>query len=172
MDDVLTERISGKNVSWSGVTNTVTNAGAHTFKWEYAKDGDTSVGQDSAWIADVVWTTATATTAIPVAFSWLNQYPPMLGVAGGDYEAAALEDVDGDGHLAWQEYVAGSNPTNRESVLRTWITAGNGGPQVTWTPDLGTARVYTVYGRTNLTDGAWGVTNGASRFFRVKVARP
>lgn len=172
MDSVLTAQISGKNVSWTSVTNTVTEVGTHTFKWEYAKDGDTSVGQDSAWIADVVWTTATTTTEVPVPFSWLNQYSPMLGFAGGDYEAAALADVDGDGHLAWQEYVAGSVPTNRESVLRTLIAVSNGLSCVTWTPDVVTARVYRVTGKTHLTDGAWGATNGASRFFRVKVSMP
>ncbi|MDD4019287.1 MAG: hypothetical protein PHV28_15250 [Kiritimatiellae bacterium] len=43
---------------------------------------------------------------------------------------------------------------------------------MTWTPNLGTARVYKVDGKTNLTDGSWGATNGASRFFRVKVSMP
>ena len=33
-------------------------------------------------------------------------------------------------------------------------------------------RVYTVEGRESLTDGDWGPTNAASRFFRVKVAMP
>lgn len=56
VDDVLTAQISGKNVTWASVTNTVLIAGPHTFKWEYAKDSDTSVGQDAAWISDVAWT--------------------------------------------------------------------------------------------------------------------
>ena len=33
-------------------------------------------------------------------------------------------------------------------------------------------RVYTVEGRESLTDGDWGPTNAASRFFRVKVNMP
>jgi hypothetical protein len=56
VDNALTAQISGKNVTWSSVTNTVLTAGPHTFKWEYAKDVDTSVGQDTAWISDVAWT--------------------------------------------------------------------------------------------------------------------
>ena len=73
---------------------------------------------------------------------------------------------------SWLEYVAGSIPSNRESVLRTRMDGNGGSPHVTWTPDLGTARVYSVAGKTNLADGAWGETNGASRFFKVRVTMP
>ncbi len=53
----------------------------------------------------------------------------------------------------------------------------DGEPIVGWEPDLnegGTKheRVYTVEGRESLTDGDWGPTNAASRFFRVKVSMP
>jgi uncharacterized repeat protein (TIGR02543 family) len=116
--------------------------------------------------------TMTSTTPVPVPYSWLDQYPILLGLAGGDYEAAASADVDGDGHMAWQEFVAGTVPTNRESVFLSLISVSNGTPWVTWTPDLGTARVYTVYGRTNLTEESWGETNTGSRFFRVNVWMP
>jgi uncharacterized repeat protein (TIGR02543 family) len=119
------------------------------------------------------WTRSmTSTTPVPVPYAWLDQYPILLGLAGGDYETAALADVDGDGHLAWQEYVSGSAPTNRESVFMSLISLSNGVPRVTWVPDLGTSRVYTVYGRTNLTEGTWGATNADSRFFRVNVWMP
>ncbi|MEI7900459.1 MAG: hypothetical protein WCK89_09400, partial [bacterium] len=114
----------------------------------------------------------TLTTPVPVPYLWLSQYPILLGLAGGDYEAMAWADEDGDGHMAWQEYVAGSNPTNRESVLRILIAVSNGLPWLTWTPDLGTARVYMIEGRTNLADSVWGPTNDESRFFRVKVQMP
>jgi uncharacterized repeat protein (TIGR02543 family) len=119
------------------------------------------------------WTaTMTSTTPVPVPYSWLDQYPILLGLAGGDYETAALADVDGDGQTAWQEYVAGTEPTNLESVLRSLITVSNGESWVSWIPDLGTARMYTVYGRTNLTEGIWGATNTGTRFFRVNVWMP
>ena len=95
-----------------------------------------------------------------------------MSLAGGDDDAASLADADGDGHVAWQEYVAGSNPTNGESVLRAELETADGGLHVTWSPDLGTARVYAVEGRALLTEGAWGATNAASRFFRVEVSMP
>ncbi len=113
------------------------------------------------------WTLTTTTQGTP--HLWLVQYGL---IAGANYEAAAIADVDGDGHMAWQEYVAGSNPTNRESVLRTMIDVSNAVPSLTWTPDLGSARVYTVEGRTNLTDAAWGPTNATTRFFKIRVDMP
>jgi hypothetical protein len=52
------------------------------------------------------------------------------------------------------------------------IDEENGQLTVGWTPDLGPARVYTVEGRSALNDSGWAPTNGASRFFRVKVQLP
>ena len=76
----------------------------------------------------------------------------------------------------WQDFVAGTNPTNVNDFLRALITFRDGMPQVAWTPDLNTngeVRVYTVLGKTNLTDAAWMCpTNAAHRFFKVKVGMP
>jgi len=116
--------------------------------------------------------TATTTTLVPVPYAWLDQYPVLLSLAGGDYEVTALADVDGDGQMTWQEYVAGTVPTNRESVFMSLISLSNSVPWVTWTPDLGTTRVYHVEGRTNLIEGTWGTTNAGSHFFRVNVWMP
>jgi hypothetical protein len=99
---------------------------------------------------------------------WLAQY----GLTNGTPSSAELTDTDGDGMLAWQEYVAGSVPTNHESVFLTLITMSNNVPWITWVPDLGTARVYSVVGKTNLTDGTWGPTNTGSHFFRAQVWMP
>ncbi len=77
----------------------------------------------------------------------------------------------------WECYVAGLVPTNATDIFRALISMENGNPVIGWTPDLnegGTKqeRVYTVEGRESLTNGSWGPTNAASRFFRVKVAMP
>ena len=48
---------------------------------------------------------------------WLAQY----GLT--NYEADAMTDVDGDGLLTWQEYVAGTDPTNLSSAFQ--ITGNN-----------------------------------------------
>ncbi len=119
-----------------------------------------------------LWELATSTSPVPVPYAWLDQYPALLSMAGGDYEAAALSDADLDGMLTWQEYVAGTVPANRDSVFLSLISVSNGKPLLTWTPDLGAARVYTADGCANLTEAVWGPTNAASRFFRVKVQMP
>ena len=133
----------------------------------------TTVALTAAQTLYAKWTApATTTTLISVPYAWLDQYPVLLGLADGNYESAALMDVDGDGQLAWQEYVAGTVPTNHESVFLSVLTITNGTPWISWMPDLGTARTYTVHGKTNLPESTWGPTNASSRFFRVNVWMP
>ena len=63
-----------------------------------------------------------------------------------------------------------------DDFLRTVILLTNNVPHVSWTPTLNTdgdVRVYTVMGKTNLTDATWMCpTNAAHRFFKVKVEMP
>jgi hypothetical protein len=109
----------------------------------------------------------TTTTPVAVSYSWLDGYDLVVN---GDYEAAALSDTDRDDIQAWQEYVAGTNPTNSTSKFVSSIALVGGKVVVAWTPDLGSARSYTVYGKTNLLDATWVTpTNAATRFFKVKV---
>jgi len=173
--DGVEQRRQDGITDWVQVTFTLAE-GPHTLRWEYRKDESLGDGDDCAWVDQLTFTqgplTSTTTTPVPVPYAWLAQYQVLLSLSGGDYEAAALADVDGDGHLAWQEYVTGSIPTNRDSVFLSLITTSQGFPSVTWTPDMGGDRVYQVEGKTNLTDTAWSPTNAASRFFRVKVSLP
>ena len=121
--------------------------------------------------------TETWTTPVPVPFVWLDNYPVPLAKHSGDYEAFANDDASNGENKVWQCYVAGLDPTNATSHLLAAIDMLNGEPVVSWMPDLnegGTKheRVYTVEGKTNLTDKSWGPTNEATRFFRVKVSMP
>ena len=64
----------------------------------------------------------------------------------------------------------------RGGFLRTVIVFSNGVSVIIWSPNLntnGNVRVYTLLGKTNLTDAAWVCpTNVAHRFFKVKVEMP
>ena len=51
-----TLRIEGVMSGWESVVWTNSVESAHTFTWRYVKDGDTSAGDDAAWIKDVKWT--------------------------------------------------------------------------------------------------------------------
>ena len=76
----------------------------------------------------------------------------------------------------WQDYVAGTDPTNTASVFSAAIEMVDGIPQITWSPDLnsnGVERIYTIWGKESLTDAEWvAPTNAAHRFFKVTVELP
>jgi hypothetical protein len=170
VDGVEQARVDGDS-GWRQVSASLAS-GNHTLRWTYSKDdADETVNEDCGWVDQIVWTpvsASTTTTEVPVPYAWLDQFSL---VTGGNYEAAAMADADGDGHLTWQEYVAGTVPTNSASVFTASIMLSNGVRYVTWTPNLGTERVYTVEGKSSLTNAAWvSPTNAASRFFRVKVS--
>ncbi|MDF7825448.1 fibronectin type III domain-containing protein [Pontiellaceae bacterium B12227] len=79
---------------------------------------------------------------------WLDEYEL---VTGGDYEAADLEDSDGDGHAAWKEYVASTIPTDSNDVLRvtSYMNTTNG-VIITWQSVEG--KNYSVVTNASLTD--------------------
>ncbi|MEI7900437.1 MAG: lamin tail domain-containing protein [bacterium] len=87
---------------------------------------------------------------------WLAQ----LG-AVNSFDAAATDDWDLDGMPNWAEYVAGTQPTNVNSVLQVDIAALGNSP-VAACPTIpagaeygGKQRYYSLEGRTNLVTGTW-----------------
>ena len=77
----------------------------------------------------------------------------------------------------WEEFVAGTDPTNALSVLTAKIEMQGATPLVTWEPDLNTngiIRTYKVYGSESLENGGeWQYpTNSLHRFFKVTVEMP
>lgn len=122
------------------------------------------------------------TTTNSTPLWWLNQ---MLGVTDS-FDAAEFTDTDGDGYKAWEEYFAGSVPTNPQSVFHVTGMARVGGNRtvsLTW-PTLSN-RSYAVTWSTNtlgfitLTNGLRGiptltwtnetVTSTGSVFYRIQV---
>ena len=78
----------------------------------------------------------------------------------------------------WQDYVAGTDPTDVNDVFRATIDMSGGTPVVSWTPVLPAAeaakRTYTILGRKSLLSGDWTpVPSGQEanyNFFKVRVA--
>ena len=109
---------------------------------------------------------------------WLAQYNLPTNDAGAMYE-------DGDGMPAWQEYIAGTDPTNALSVLRIVNVSGG---RATFSPAF-TNRIYAVLSATNVASTNWlplslyqagtgtltslALTNTAPQmFFRIGVRLP
>ena len=85
------------------------------------------------------------------------------------------KDVQGNDMYVWQDYVAGTDPTDTNSVFTATITMVDGAPVVEWSPKLSAAeesqRTYTIYGKAGLESGEeWhSPTNALDRFFTVGV---
>jgi hypothetical protein len=78
----------------------------------------------------------------------------------GNFTVAEANDADGDGLTAWQEYLAGTDPTNAASVLG--ITGLQAGPDptrmlISWLS--ASNKLYSVLKSTNLITGWMVATN-------------
>lgn len=123
--------------------------------------------------------TETETTPVPVPYTWLEPYIAEFGA--GDFEAAANalsgKVQGGKATKVWEEFVAGTDPTNEASVLTAKIVMVDGAPVVTWEPNLntnGVERLYKVHGKESLSsEEDWAYpTNSLHRFFKVTVEMP
>ena len=174
LDNEIVRYISGET-DWEDITINISN-GVHTLDWIYWKDELYCEGDDCGYLDQIKWSQATTmTTPVPVTYAWLDAHPQLLSSANGNYEdAASLEtgkvDKNGKPMSAWQDYVMGTDPTNVEDLFKINLTISNTVPVITYVPDLGDERTYTIWGKTNITDSTWYTpTNSASRFFRVTV---
>ena len=188
----------GGDVDWTNVAFNVVGTGIHTLSWSYKKDVEGSVGGDCAWLDEVVWMPNSGTppelTSEEVG-RWISgdlatrfaksgesaeEYEIRFAEKFGSDPVAALsmptdkKDAQGNEMYVWQDYVAGTDPTDTNSVFTAKVEIVDGTPVVTWEPKLSDGeealRNYTIYGKTNLTDKAWhSPTNEASRFFKVEV---
>ena len=102
-----------------------------------------------------------ATTAPPVVITILadndrdglaDDWERKFGFATNN-AADALLDSDGDGMLNWQEYVAGTNPTNAASYLKLEAASTCGSACITF--EAVSNRTYAVYYSTGLSPSTW-----------------
>jgi hypothetical protein len=87
---------------------------------------------------------------------WLAQYGWT-----NNFDQAGMADTDGDLHQAWQEYIAGTDPTNPVSVLRivsNEVESVSGNLVLSWPSAEG--REYYVQ-QTDELGGLWWLASGA-----------
>ncbi len=107
--------------------------------------------------------------------SWLVQNG-VIDSADGMTEADLIgkwEDLAANGQTYHICYVAGLDPADPDSSLFASIAMQDASPVITWEPDLGAARTYTVEGKSAMTNAVWeDPTNSTHHFFRVNAALP
>jgi len=122
--------------------------------------------------------------AVAVPETWAANYPGFAAKFGGDFTKALTKETgkrDGAGNpmLVWQDYVAGTDPTNPDDRFTASVTMDGetGKPIISWTPELteveSAQRVYTTYGKAKLSDADWSVVEKGREsdfnFFKVTV---
>ena len=114
--------------------------------------------------------------------TWPTQFPSYTTKFGSDFTASLTKptgkrDAAGNDLQVWQDYVAGTDPTDVNDVFRATITVNGNTPVVSWTPVLSEAeaakRTYTILGRQSLLTGDWEEVpsgqEGNYNFFKVRV---
>ena len=114
--------------------------------------------------------------------TWTVNYPKFTEKFGSDFtKALAMQtgkkDGAGNPMFVWQDYVAGTDPTDETDVFTASITIVDGKVKVSYSPELDDARKalrkYTTWGKVKLTDKDWSVIGegeeGNFNFFKVTV---
>ena len=176
--DVLALYVDGKFVAstsgetgWINRSHVIEGYGQHVLTWKYSKDGQGAKGADCGWLDLVTWMpnysgpgTASVQSAdgksLPEA--WINSF----GLKASS--ATPNEDADGDGMTNYDEYMAGTDPTDPESCFKVLLEMGaDGKPNV----DVISGREYTLEGKVDLDDEKWEPADrNVHKFFRAIIS--
>lgn len=120
--------------------------------------------------------------AVAVPATWAANFPSYAEKFGSDFTASLTKptgkkDAADNSLQVWQDYVAGTDPTDVNDTFRATISMVGDEPVVSWEPVLSSAeaakRTYTIYGRQSLYSGDWTpVAAGHAKgynFFKVTV---
>lgn len=119
---------------------------------------------------------------VVVPETWTKQFPTYATQFGTDFAASLTratgkKDASGNALVVWQDYVAGTDPTDPADRFTATITLVNGRPVIHVLPELSATekakRTYTIYGKRRLADTDWTTVPATQttdcNFFKVTV---
>jgi len=121
--------------------------------------GQTKIANAFIPVFDAIMGTAWGSAPHGTPLTWLRSY----GFTN-DFALAEEGDPDGDGMKSWEEYRAGTEPTNAASVFRLQeIAPVANGVRLTWsgTTNSGVTTPFLLYCATNLFSPAWELRSGS-----------
>ena len=155
---------------------TVTNVVVH-YVQEVENVASVATATSGGLVAVVSEVLGSSTMSIPS--SWTNSYPQFVEMFGDDFAFALMKPSgkvgsDGAALQVWQDYVAGTDPTDPTSRFAATIDFVDGTPVVTWSPNVSDgSRVYRIWGKKSLADADWTQIDAAMtagyNFFKVTV---
>ena len=163
----------------STVHVTVTNVVVHYVLNSVKPDLAIPAAQDTGFVNVI---TEVKGGCMSVPSSWTVNYPKSTEKFGSDFtKALAMQtgkkDGAGNPMFVWQDYVAGTDPTDETDVFSASITIVDGKVKVSYSPELDDARKalrkYTTWGKKSLLDTGWTEVEpgkeGDYNFFKVTV---
>ena len=166
---------SQSNVVCVVVSNVVTHYVLNSIQAEIAAPASYDTG-----FVNIIAEVKGGCVAVPA--TWTVKYSKFTEKFGSDFtKALAMQtgkkDGAGNPMFVWQDYVAGTDPTDETDVFTASITIVDGKVTVSYSPELDDARKalrkYTTWGKAKLTDKDWSVVGegeeGNFNFFKVTV---
>ena len=176
------ERLSADEAATANeVALTVTNVVVHYVTTAAVSEAVTP--SEDVGIVNVI-SEVSAGTAVAISSEWAAQYGEAFTAKfGSDFTAAITKptgkrDGAGNAMMVWQDFVAGTDPTDENDKFTASITFDEDGrPIIAYSPEQTPAeaakRKYTTYGKVKLTDKEWTPIadgeEGNYNFFKVTV---
>lgn len=175
--------VPGGTAESRNVSLVVTNVVVHYILNSVQPEAATPISADTGFVNVITEVKGGGPVAIPE--SWAENFTGFATKFGNDFTKAVTmptgkRDGAGNPMLVWQDYVAGTDPTNPDDRFTASITTVDGKPVISFTPELPAARaaqrIYRIFGKVDLADAEWiDVTslNGKGfpgyHFFKVRV---